>query len=396
MILLAYVALTLSAIPAFLLAFNLLSYRTPTPSPSPTTRPRRTFPLSVLIPARNEADAIRPALQAILTHPDPQLEVLVLDDHSTDPTASIVASIAAHDARVRLVTAQPLPPGWCGKQHACWQLAQAARHDTLLFLDADVRLSPDAIPRLQSFLERHPHVALASGVPSQVTRSFLERLLIPLIHIVLLGYLPVAVARRCRWSAFAAGCGQLFLARRSAYFAADGHRAIRSTLHDGVKLPRAFRAAGQRTDIFDATHVASCRMYQSSGEVWRGLGKNATEGLAHPAAIGPWTFLLFGGHILPWLLLAATPWLPPAAVVPAMLAVALNLFTRIAAAFRFQQSWISALLHPLGIALLLLIQWLALFRRWRGQPMVWRGRKYDHTPPHAPTTSSSSSHPALP
>lgn len=387
MITLAWVALALSFIPAALLAINLFSYRTPSP------HPRRSPPLSVLIPARNEGDSIGPALLAILAHPDPQLEVLVLDDHSTDHTAASVAALTAQDSRVRLVPARPLPPGWCGKQHACWQLAQAARHDLLLFLDADVRLHPNAIPRLQSFLERHPHVALASGVPRQLTASFLEHLLIPLIHLVLLGYLPLPAARRSRWSAFAAGCGQLFLARRSAYFAADGHRAIRSTLHDGVKLPRAFRAAGLVTDLFDATHVASCRMYQTSGEVWRGLGKNATEGLAHPAAIGPWTVLLFGGHVLPWLLLAATPWLPPAALVPALLAVVLNLLTRAAAALRFQQSWTSVLLHPFGIALLLLIQWLALLRRWRGRPMEWRGRKYDHSTPRAPTTPS---HPALP
>ena len=95
--------------------------------------------------------------------------------------------------------------------------------------------------------------------------------------------------RRSRHPAYGAGCGQLFLARREAYETAGGHAAIRATLHDGVKLPRAFRAAGLRTDLFDATDVASCRMYRNAGEVWRGLAKNATEGLAAPGKIVPAT-----------------------------------------------------------------------------------------------------------
>jgi hypothetical protein len=259
-------------------------------------------------------------------------------------------------------------------------LAREARHELLVFIDADVRLEPSALPRLASWFRNQPRLHLASGVPRQVTVTFAERLLIPLIHFVLLSYLPLLAARLSRWTAFAAGCGQLFVARREAYFAAGGHAAIRSSLHDGVKLPRAFRSRGFRSDLFDATDVAVCRMYQDAGTVWRGLGKNATEGMANPAAIGPWTVLLGGGHILPWLLLPLAPWLGPDALAPIAAAAALSLLPRLIAAARFRQSWLGAFLHPLGVAGLLAIQWQALLRRLRGQPMEWRGRKYPQSP----------------
>ena len=128
--------------------------------------------------------------------------------------------------------------------------------------------------------------AHASGVPEQVSRTASERLLVPLIHFVLLGFLPIRRMRIDLHPALGAGCGQLFVAFRHAYVASGGHRAIRRTLHDGPKLPRVFRSAGFRTDLFDATDIASCRMFSTGAEVWRGLARNAGEGLGSPRLIG--------------------------------------------------------------------------------------------------------------
>ncbi len=404
---LAWFSLALAALPALLFVANLPFYRRlpggtalptdeTTPAHPETTNPRSPGnacanpSFSILIPARNEEHAIVPALQAILADVHSQFEVLVLDDHSTDATASQVQSVAAEDPRVRLVTGKRLPEGWCGKQHACWQLAQAAHGDFLVFLDADVRLAPRALPRLARYFETHPDVQLASGVPRQFTGTFLEKLLIPLIHTILLGYLPMVAAQWTRWSAFAAGCGQLFVARRGAYFAAAGHQNIRSSLHDGVQLPRSFRRHGLQTGLFDATDLANCRMYSSASTVWRGLGKNATEGMAHPAAIVPWSVLLLSGHVLPWILLAAGLLLPieTTTLFIASIAASLGTVMRLAAAWRFRQSLLGALLHPLGVTALVLIQWEALVRRWRGRPMEWRGRQYAH-----PASVPANSHP---
>jgi hypothetical protein len=254
-------------------------------------------------------------------------------------------------------------------------LAKLARHPLLAFLDADVRLAPGGLARLCAF-RAASGADLVSGFPRQVTGTLLERLLIPLIHFILLGFLPLRRMRRSRRPGFGAGCGQLFLVRRAGYEAAGGHAAIRATLHDGIELPRAFRTAGLLSDLCDATDVAACRMYRGGAEVWQGLAKNATEGLAAPGLIVPATLLLVGGQVLPVALLAAAPWLPAAAGWLAATATALAYSTRLAGVVRFRQSLVGALLHPVGVLLLLAIQWYALLRQLAGQPATWKGRRY--------------------
>jgi hypothetical protein len=336
--------------------------------------------VSVLIPARNEEKNIRATLESVLANQQVEFEVIVLDDHSTDRTAEVVREFAGRDARVRLETAPPLPSGWCGKQHACHVLARHARHPLLVFMDADVRLASDALVRMAGFMTARGDVALASGVPRQELGTFSERLLIPLIHFVLLGYLPMFMMRWTRLPGFSAGCGQLFIARADSYHQVGGHSQIRATLHDGVKLPRAFRRAGFKTDLFDATDIATCRMYQTNAETWRGLGKNATEGLAAPGTILPMSVLLFGGQVLPCLLLAVAPWLSSNAIGSATVAVVLAYLPRLAAVWKFRQTFGTALLHPPGVIALLAIQWLALFRLALGRPSEWKGRRYGPAP----------------
>ena len=357
---LAWIALGLAALPLGLCLLNLPLYRKPAPARG---RPA----VSVLIPARNEEANIAAAVGCVLASTGVELELVVLDDHSTDSTASILASIV--DPRLRVALAPPLPPGFVGKQHACASLASLARHDIMVFVDADVRLAPDAVSRMAGFMQDNP-VGLASGVPLQETRSWAEALLIPLIHLVLLGYLPMAAMRLSGLPALGAGCGQIMVARRDDYLRAGGHAAIRGSMHDGVTLPRAFRNAGIMTGLFDPTLFASCRMYASAREVWHGLGKNATEGMATPVALPVWTVLLGGGHVLPAVLMAVAP----STLAAAALACSIGL--RLLLAWRFRQPVLSAVLNPVGVAAFLVIQWAALIRARRGRPSVWRGRAY--------------------
>jgi len=366
---LVVVAFYLALIPATLYLVNLHFYRPP-PAPNDVLPP-----VSLLIPARNEERTLAHALESALATRGIEFEIVVLNDHSEDRTADIVREFVAKDARVRLESAPPLPAGWCGKQHACLVLAGLARHELLAFIDADVRLAPDGLARAATFLN-HRKADLVSGVPLQETGTLLERLLIPLIHFILMGFLPMAGMRWTRLAAFGAGCGQLFVARRDAYWFAGGHAAVHTSLHDGVTLPRAFRRAGLTTDLFDATDIATCRMYRSNGETWRGLAKNAREGLAATGTIVPITLILLAGQVLPSALLAAFPWLDADSRRIAFGAAILAWLPRVDAARRFHQSALGALLHPLGIVLLLAIQWFALVRAILGKPAVWKGREY--------------------
>jgi hypothetical protein len=369
---LALVAFILAAIPAALFRQNLRDYQPPPQIPVADTRPPL---LSVLIPARNEERSIQAAVDTALGSVGVELEVIVLDDHSDDATAVIVRQLAERDSRVRLVHGPELPDGWCGKQHACWALAQNASHERLLFMDADVRVTSDGLARTVAFLEE-TGADLVSGIPFQETRTLLERLVIPLFHFVLLGFLPIERMRASRAPAYGAGCGQLMLVRRSAYEKAGGHAAIRASLHDGIMLPRAFRAAGLLTDLFDATGVANCRMYCTGAELWHGLAKNAIEGLGSPLLIVPSTFLLLIGQVFPLVLLGVSIWVAPVAILPALAATICSYYPRAAGVVRFGQSVWGALLHPVGVSILLAIQWYALFCMVLGRPQGWKGRAY--------------------
>lgn len=356
----------LALIPAALFLRNLALY-----SPLPRAGAARAR-CSVLIPARNEEAHIAAALRSVLLSDGIEMDLIVLDDGSTDRTAEIVREIAAADPRVRIETAQPLPAGWCGKNFACQQLATLARHPLLVFMDADVRVSrPDSLARLAQFMEESG-AALASGVPREETGSLLEKLIIPLIHFVLLGFLPLRRMRAGTDPRFAAACGQILAVRRDAYESTGGHAAVADRIHDAVALTRSFRAQGRATDLFDATDTFHCRMYRSAPEVWHGFAKNAHEGLGSPRLIVPATLLLLGGQVLPPLLLGFAP--SPLALI----ATAAAFLPRLIAVVRFRQSLLGALLHPIGIAALVAIQWSAFLRR---RPAVWKGRSY--SPIHA-------------
>ena len=170
--LLGMLLLVLAAGPLLLALWNLALYRAPEPA---TDCPR----ISVLIPARNEERNIAAAVHAVLDSEGVALEVIVLDDASTDRTPEILAGI--RDPRLRVERAPPLPPGWSGKQHACAALGALARHELLVFVDADVRLAPDALSRMAGVMNRRPELGMASGFPRQIVVTWSERLLLPLI-----------------------------------------------------------------------------------------------------------------------------------------------------------------------------------------------------------------------
>jgi len=340
---LAWIAFVLAAAPAALYFWNAFLFRR-----APSREPASGSRISVLIPARNEEYFIAACVRAVLASRNVELEVIVLDDHSDDRTAEVANGIG--DPRVRVEAAPPLPEGWNGKQHACFVLSKRARFPLLCFIDADVRLEPDALARMAAFLEQSK-AGLISGFPRQETETFLEKLLLPLINWLLLSYLPMIGMRHTRCSMFAAGCGQFFLATREVYARAGGHAAIRDSMHDGVTLPRAFRRAVVHTDLCDATDLATCRMYRSNLATWNGLAKNAHEGVGGAKGIVPWTILLFSGLFVPF-------WV----------------FPRFYGAMRFRESLLSAVLHPIGVTVLIAIQWYALGRRAIGTPVGWKGR----------------------
>jgi glycosyltransferase involved in cell wall biosynthesis len=334
--------------------------------------------LTICIPARNEERNVDAVVRGALANADVPLEVLVYDDQSSDRTPAILAALRGEDARVRAVTTEPLPAGWNGKQWGCERMGQAAQGQWLLFTDADVRFTPDCFARALAEAARLD-AALLSTIPREETGTFLERLVVPMIHWMLFSWLPMPRMRATNDPATSAGCGQFLLVRRDAWLAAGGHAAFRDSMHDGIKLPRNVRRAGFHTDLYDGSDTVSCRMYRSAGETWRGFTKNAYEGLGSPVVLVVFTVLEAFGILLPWiwlpvmLLVRGTESMPTVPTGLASFAIGAQIAQRRMLAKRFSQPWECWVLHPVTIVLLLAIQWrswwlhLTKRRAWRGR-----------------------------
>jgi len=369
---------------AAVVARNLTHFRRAPHAGAPTA------PVSILMPVRDEADGVEAAVRAACAQ-TADVEVVVLDDESTDATPEILRRLADELPRLRIVRGRPLPPGWAGKAWACWQLAaEHARHDWLWFVDCDVRLRPDAVARGLA-VARTTGARFVSAFPRQVTGSVGEALLVPLIHFVLLAWLPLWLVNRITLPGLVAGCGQLMLVAREAYQAADGHRAIRGTLHDGLQLARRMKAMGFTVALFDGADVAVCRMYAGFAATWRGFARNAYEALGSPAALGTMITLNAGLFVLPFV---ALPWaltregwtVTTAAWAGA---VATVLTIRWVLARRFGAPRWTALATPLSVALMIGIQLHSFLASALGRRVTWRARAYAQGPitPGAATTA---------
>jgi len=380
--LLALIGLAIAAFAAIMTLKNLQCLRKPELAPD---HPESS--LVVCIPARNESANIEDCVRSVLGGGIEQLTVLIYDDQSDDGTGAIVTRLAAEDSRVRSVPTHPMPAGWCGKQHACWRLAQFALDtlhddDWMLFLDADVRIEPGGL-RLAMASAASPagaaRLGLVSTFPKQRTETLGEALLVTSIFFILLSYLPFRRMQTTLDPAASAACGQFMLVRASCYQAFGGHEALRDSMHDGVKMPRLARKAGWGTDLFSGVDVASCRMYRGFKEAWDGFAKNAYEGLGNIWLLSLLTVLHLVGHILPvpLLLIAvlastgdSVRWV---AILAAAAAIFLGIAQRMVIASHQRHTAAAAPLHALGVLLMTLVQWWSLYLSLRGR-RSWRGR----------------------
>lgn len=355
---------------------NLRIYRRPQPDAAIEGEPL----VSVCIPARDEEANIEACVRSLLESDYPHVQVVVFDDDSTDNTPKILGRLTEKDDRIIVAPHAPLPNGWVGKQHACHQAGLAATGDWLLFTDADVRFAPGAVRAALSSAQEQD-AAMVSTFPHEITRSLGEALVIPMIHFILFSYLPMPRMRSTLDPGASAGCGQFLFVRTDAYRAVGGHEAWMDSMHDGIKMPRALRSAGHRTDLFDGTDIVACRMYDGFADTWRGFTKNAYEGLGSLGLLIFVTVLHTLGHLLPWtvLVLAVLGVADPISTGPAVVAIGIAYAQRLVLAGRFRHSNTTVMLHPLGVLLMTIIQWHSFVLHTTGR-RSWRGRMQASTP----------------
>ena len=256
---------------------NLRSLRVPTDEPAPVGER-----VSVLVPARDEAGHIASCLASVLDQVSvPDLEILVLDDASSDGTADAARRAAGDDPRVRVLEGDPLPQGWLGKTHACDQLGRAATGTVLIFLDADVVLAPQALAATVHLL-REAHLDAASPYPRQLAETWSERLVQPLLQWSWLTLLPLRLAEASGRPSLTAGNGQLLALDAQAYRRIGGHRAVRNEVLDDLALVRAVKAAGGRGGVVDGSRLATCRMYEDWPSLREGYTKSVWAAFGSP------------------------------------------------------------------------------------------------------------------
>jgi chlorobactene glucosyltransferase len=341
--------------------------------------------VAVVVPVRNESANVGDCLQSLAAqcYPADRFRVLVVDDESTDDTASIVTAMAERNAGLSLLRSPPLPPGWVGKSHACWIGAAAAPAQTrwLCFLDADVRAEP-ALFASAVRTAGEEGIDLLSLMPRQELRSFAERLILP-CGLFVLAFCQDLRRRQAKDSADATATGQFMLIRREAYAAAGGHAAVAGAICEDVALARRVKCGGYTVVLRSGERLLSTRMYTGWQTLWPGLTKNlvdmlggagaalATALLAVPLA---WAVVLIptvdgvgcvGNH----------DGKACVALVPALVASAVAVGLHLAGAVHFRIPVWYGLLFPVGYTVGALMVLDSVRCRWRGR-VRWKGRSY--------------------
>jgi glycosyltransferase involved in cell wall biosynthesis len=227
--------------------------------------------VSAIVPARDEELNIADCLESICRQTYPNLEILVVDDRSTDRTAEIARGFASRDGRVRVLSIEQLPPGWTGKTHALDQAVPHTHGQWLLFLDADTVHAPESLSVLMEYA-RSERGSLVSLLPELNCRTFWERAVQPLAAITLMQSFPLHVVNDDR-SRLAFANGQYILIERSAYLAAGGHRAVRERFVEDIGLAEHVKALGLPIRVALVRGLVSCRMYSSFNQLVRGWSR---------------------------------------------------------------------------------------------------------------------------
>ena len=340
--------------------------------------------VTVIVPARNEAHNIGRCVTSILSTTYPNLELVVIDDASTDGTADVARKASGGDSRARIVRNSPLPDGWFGKQWACATGAKVARGDILQFTDADTVHGRDLVTRSINAMRR-TDADLFSIAGRQELGGFWEKVIQPQIFTILsMRYGGTESVNQSGRVSNKIANGQCMFVKRESYDAIGGHGSVRTSVAEDLLLAQRFFAARKRVVLMLAINQLSTRMYASLGGIISGWRKNVFAGGLDSVPFGKMGRTLFPlVLVLPPLL----ELLPVLALVLAgfgmaarttlllwaAISCAATLLWWVVAYITLDENPLYALAYPLGALVLLYIFVSAVIR---GRRVSWKGRTY--------------------
>lgn len=229
--------------------------------------------VSVLIPARNEENNLPILVNDILSQNYPNFEIIIYNDASNDNTGIIAGNFSQKYSFIKVINGISLPEGWYGKPYACWNLGKHAKGDYLLFLDADVRISGNILRRSISYMQSKK-LGLISIFPKQIMVSFGEKLVVPLMNIILLSLLPLVTVRSRFFPSLSAANGQFMLYNRDTYNKFNPYEQFKSNRVEDIAIAYFLKKNRVPVACFLGDDEITCRMYSSFSEAIKGFAKN--------------------------------------------------------------------------------------------------------------------------
>lgn len=335
--------------------------------------------VSVLIPARNEAENIHRCLSSLSKQDYPNLEIIVLNDNSTDRTSEVVQKFAVKDSRISLVNGAPLKKGWLGKSFACHQLAKQAKGDYFVFTDADTLHFGSTISKAFAALINNKLDAL-SIYPNQITVTFHERMTVPFINFAILSFMPLVLVKKAKSEFFSTGIGQFFLFKREVYEKFGGHESVKGEILEDVHISKQVKKFGYKIMVFDGSNNIFCRMYHNFDEVIKGFSKFIFaafdyNGFMEMIAMSffsiifmvPFLLLPMGVFIFSW---------SGRVITFSIIQICIILVIKIILSMRFRNRILDVLLTPVSVAYMVLIAGNSYFQARLGKGIYWKGRTY--------------------
>jgi glycosyltransferase involved in cell wall biosynthesis len=327
--------------------------------------------VSIIFSALNEADTIEPALQSLLALDYPNLEIIAINDRSTDATPAILDRLAARHPVLRVLHLDALAPGWLGKNHALHQGAHLASGEFLIFTDADVRFDPSAVKRAVACCQRDALDHLTLFFQHVASTSMLRMMTVSTTVGLFTRYKPWKVTHSVKHYM---GVGAFNMVRTSAYQRAGGHAAIPFVVLDDIMLGKLMKASGARQRVLFGSQMVAVEWYRDSAAMARGLQKNIYAlfdfRLAVLLAVTVVTLLL---RVWPWIGLFAfdgpTRWLNGASLLCG-LAMYADLIRHHGWNYR------DLALAPLLVLVELAIWWVGSINTLRRGGIDWRGTRY--------------------